>query len=54
MKQHVQGVSNRDIKLENTLRHWQSGRKPILKLCGAHHVTFNNNAEVESLDGSEG
>jgi hypothetical protein len=27
-------VSNRDIKLENTLLEAQHGRRPMLKLCG--------------------
>ena len=31
----AQNVSNRDIKLENTLLETQLGRKPMLKLCGA-------------------
>ncbi len=30
-----QGVSNRDIKLENTLLEAQQGRRHMLKLCGA-------------------
>ena len=37
VEQAAQGVSNRDIKLENTLLdRLAPGHKPVVKLCGAH------------------
>ncbi len=46
----AQGVSNRDIKLENTLLdRLAPGHKPVVKLCGARHARLPPAPAPETL-----
>ena len=45
----TQGVSNRDIKLENTLLEAQQGRRPMLKLCGTRVCSDCQQYRTETL-----